>query len=108
MALLGLIGQSTAIAMAPLAPDRGAMTMPMTGGDCVEMTGAPSSKTLPCTKMTFQCMLAMGCTSLSLIAPEVLGGRLIAATRNKTMPSLAAPLRGRSYGPEPDPPSFLI
>ena len=108
MALLGLMGQSTAIAMAPAAKAQSAMNMPAPGGDCVEMTGVPSSKRLPCTKMTFQCMLAMGCTSFSLIAPERLGGLLIAATRDKTVPLPAARLRGRSYGPEPDPPSFLI
>ncbi|MEO7634704.1 MAG: hypothetical protein ABIS38_03525 [Sphingomicrobium sp.] len=108
MALLGLIGQSTAIAMPPPAVGQGELNMPMPGADCVEMTGVPSSKKHPCTNMTFQCMLAMGCMPLSLIESDGIGRRLVAATRDKIVPSPVARLHGRSYGPELDPPSFLI
>lgn len=112
MALLGLIGQSTAMAMTPARAaamlTQAAPQIEMAGMDCMDMADTPVPAKLPCKKITLQCMAAMGCTPLVMI--ETMGSSTPQrmATRDKSAIPVAARLWGRSYGPEPDPPSFLI
>ena len=108
MALLGLIGQSTAMAMVPAPMSIGSMEASMSGMDCMDMATTPAPGKLPCKKMTTQCMVAMGCAPLAFVEPDKLGISSLAIDREESALPLAARLWGRSYGPEPDPPSFLI
>ena len=108
MALLGLLGQSTAMAMVPAPQNMASLQVSMAGMDCMDMANAPGPAKSPCKKMTLQCMVAMGCAPLALVEPIGPSNLLLAIDRVKSAPPLAARLRGRSYGPEPDPPSFLI
>lgn len=108
MALLGLIGHSGAMAMAPAPRDAGSMQAPMAGMNCVNNANAPAPGKSPCEKMTMQCIAAMGCAPLALIEPVGPSTLLVAIAPVKSALPLAARLWGRSYGPEPDPPSFLI
>lgn len=55
-----------------------------------------------------QCMVAMGCAPLAYVALDKLGISSLAIDRVEPALPLTARLWGRSYGPEPDPPSFLI
>ncbi|MEO5613167.1 MAG: hypothetical protein ABIT68_10565 [Sphingomicrobium sp.] len=106
-ALLGLTGQSTATAMMPAPTSIGSAQVSM-AMDCMDMANNPTPQKSPCKKMTLQCMVAMGCASTALIEPTTLGVVARAVGGMKTAPPLLARLWGRSYGPEPDPPSLLI
>ena len=108
LALLGLLGQSTAMAMAALPRSTGVLQASMADMDCMDMANRAVPGKSPCKTMTMQCMVAMGCASLALVEPAQLGTLLIAAGPVVVAFPLAARLWGRSYGPEPDPPSFLI
>lgn len=107
-AMVGLAGQSTAMAMAPVMASQAAEQAVMTGMDCKDMAPTPSSGSAPCKKLTWQCIAAMGCLTASALEPSmpVMGVHL----RVRTAPASRDVTRlvGRSYGPEPDPPSFLI
>ncbi|MFA6114057.1 MAG: hypothetical protein WC729_08690 [Sphingomonas sp.] len=107
MALVGLVGQSTAMAMGPAVAMSSAEAS-MAGTDCMDMaTGAMPDGT-PCKKMTWQCIAAMGCATPAAIAPTAPLAAMGPASRVLHGPVVVAALSGRSYGPEPDPPSFLI
>ena len=108
MALLGLVSQSTARAMVPAPMTIGSVQASMAGMDCMDMAEAPVPGKSPCKKMTLQCMVAMGCASATLVKPDAPGISSPFVDRVKSALALAARLWGRSYGPEPDPPSFLI
>ena len=107
-AMVGLAGQSTAMAMAPVMASPAPMQAAMAGMDCKGMVTTPSSDGSPCKKLTWQCIAAMGCLTASALEPAMLAMdvhplvRTVPASRDVTR------LVGRSYGPEPDPPSFLI
>ena len=107
-ALIGLTGQSTAMAMAVAPTSSGSWQASMAGMDCVTMANVPAPEKSPCKKMTPQCMAAMGCVSLALVKPDSAPFDQPSADLVKAKLPLAARLWGRSYGPEPDPPSFLI
>ena len=108
MALLGLIGQSGAMAMAPAPMDAGSMQASIAGMNCVNNANAPAPGKAPCKTMTMQCIAAMGCAPLALVEPVGPSTLPVVIARVKSALPLAARLWGRSYGPEPDPPSFLI
>ena len=108
IALLGLVGQSTAMAMVPAPMTIGSMQASMAGMDCMDMANTPAPGQPPCKKMTLQCMAAMGCAPATFVGPDAPSISPLFVDRVKSAPSLAARLWGRSYGPEPDPPSFLI
>lgn len=112
MALLGVLGQSTAMAMVPASAaavsSHQSMQVSMTGMDCMDMANTTAPGKSPCKKVTLQCMAAMGCASFALVAPSALSSVALVADRDVSTLPLAARLRGRTYGPEPDPPSFLI
>ncbi|RZL80699.1 MAG: hypothetical protein EOP66_06330 [Sphingomonas sp.] len=108
MAVLGLFGQSTAMAMSPAQ----GVTMPMTAMatmDCGNsMMSGQMHGSMPCKKMTLQCIAVMGCAIAPILQP--VGITLSARQLDLLTPAwtLTARLEGRTYGPEPDPPSFLI
>ncbi|MDB5711681.1 MAG: hypothetical protein JWL96_3751 [Sphingomonas bacterium] len=107
MALLGLAGQSAALAMAPVSVAQ-PMKVSMAGMHCRDMVPVSMPDGSPCKKMTWQCIAAMGCaTSAALQPAAILAGERL-ATRASHGRVIAAALIGLSYGPEPDPPSFLI
>ena len=112
IALLGVIGQSTAMAMMPasltaISADR-SIQVSMAGMDCMEMADSSIPGQSPCKKVTLQCMAAMGYAQFALNSPPESPADLPVDDCTASLPSLAARLWGRSYGPEPDPPSFLI
>ena len=107
-ALGGLTGQSTAMAMAPAPTSPGSSQASMAGMDCTNMANVPVPEKSPCKNMTLQCMAAMGCVSLALVEPDSPAFDQPSAGPLKATLPVAARLWGRSYGPEPDPPSFLI
>ncbi len=112
MALFGVLGQSTAVAMMPPSSaalsSHQSMQVSTTGMDCMNMASTTALRKSPCKKVMPQCMAAMGCASFALVAPAALSTVGLMADRDVSKLSLAAPLWGRSYGPEPVPPSFLI
>lgn len=112
LALLGLVGQSMAMAMVPTdvlaSSTHNATTASMAGLDCEDVSGAPAPDTVPCKNITLQCIAAMGCSPLAVTLP-VLGAPESAAVEPvESATSVVASLHGRSYGPEPDPPAILI
>lgn len=112
LALLGVTGQSTATAMAPASgasvTAHQSMQVSMAGMDCIGMATTSAPGKPPCKKITLQCMAAMGCAPFSLLVPAALPTVALVPDRNVATLSLAARLWGRAFGPEPDPPSFLI
>ncbi len=110
LALLGLLGQSTAMAMAMEAVPQstGILQASMADMDCTDMANKPVPGKSPCKTMTMHCIAAMGGASLALVEQPNLVTLPIAADPVIAALPLAARLWGRSYGPEPDPPSFLI
>ncbi|MDB5582289.1 MAG: hypothetical protein JWR80_7465 [Bradyrhizobium sp.] len=107
-AMAGLAGQSTAMAMAPVMVSNAAKQAAMANMDCKDMATMPASDGAPCKKLTWQCIATMGCLTASALQPAMLAMdahplvRAVPASRDVTR------LVGRSYGPEPDPPSLLI
>ena len=108
MALLGLIGQSTAMAMAPSGAPSTSMQASMADMDCMGMANPPESGKPPCKKVMLQCIAAMNCSPLVFTAPTAPAADMLPAVQDKAAPMLAARLHGRSFGPEPDPPTILI
>jgi len=112
MALLGLMGQSTAMAMTPARvtgmATQESLQISMAAMDCTDMATAPGPGKAPCKKITLQCMAAMGCAPVALVEPVESSAPPLAIEQVKSALPLAARLWGRSYGPEPDPPSILI
>lgn len=106
MALVGLSGPSAAMAIAPSS--MASMTVAQGDPSCAKMMGAPKSPQVPCKKMTADCMVAMGCVPLALAEPGGIERHPPSIIRDRIVPSPAARLSDRSFGPEPDPPSFLI
>ena len=111
--MVGLFGQTMAMAAAPTcsATMRGMPAMhgatTAISNDCMDMCSGMKPDSAPCKKMSLQCLAAMGCT-----VPMFLEER--PSTLSQTVLQKIAPtwptverLVGRSYGPEPDPPSFL-
>lgn len=103
-ALLGLAAQSTAMAMVPVPLSSGSVAQM----DCVKMGGMPASDKRPCKQMTIQCIAAMGCSPVALVAFAPLSVERQAIVRQEPTLQLAARLSSRSFGPEPEPPAILI
>jgi len=107
-ALLGLAGQSVALAAAP--PPPAPVSAPAMSAECAEMMtmheDGSSKKKAPCDG-TFKCMVAMGCLSVSVL-PDA-GGPSDAAPLSGApdyWPAVAI-LHGASFAPDPDPPTLL-
>ena len=107
-ALGGVLGQSTAMAMVPAPMITRSLHASMASMDCMDMADQPAPGKSPCKKMTLQCMAAMGCAPTAMVEPGQPSIALLSVDRTTAAPPLAARLWGRTYGPEPDPPSFLI
>ena len=111
MTLAGLIGQSSAMATTPMAhasPFDQALNVSMGGMDCAHMLMTPRQDQAPCRKISLHCMAAMGCSPLAMTLSDVRTSDAHSVEPTKTTPRPVVRLAGRSYGPEPDPPSFLI
>ncbi|MDQ2764120.1 MAG: hypothetical protein M3Y22_11760 [Pseudomonadota bacterium] len=108
MAVVGLFGQSTAMAMSPVQSDGKSMAAMDTMECCDGMPSGNMHGKTPCKKITLQCIAAMGCPAAAITEPVA----ITPSTRqlDHLAPSwpLTARLDGRTYGPEPDPPSRLI
>lgn len=107
-AMVGLAGQSTAMAMAPVMASQAHMQAAMAGMDCKDMPTTPSPDGSPCKKLTWQCIAAMGCLTASALEPAMPVVDAHPGVRTAPISADVARLIGRSFGPEPDPPSFLI
>lgn len=111
VALTGLIGQSSAIAMAKAAPvvrDIDTSNSPQAGMDCTHMPIIPGQDQAPCKRMSLQCIAAMGCSSLAVTLTDVQTSEAHSLESGEITPRAVTRLKSRSYAPEPDPPSFLI
>lgn len=106
LALFGLIGQSTAMAMVSAGMTKTAATM--SGMDCADMAMDGPSGKAPCKKMTLRCMAAMGCAALAMIEPSSRAAARLTLDRVSHALPATSRLIGRSFGPEPDPPTILI
>jgi hypothetical protein len=105
-ALLGLFGQTVAIASSTTAAIEATApaTMPM---DCVDMMRGNDNNTIPCNRMTFACIVGMGCAmplTLDIGQPAV--AEAIIAVGSPAWPSKPS-MEGRSVAPDPHPPSTL-
>lgn len=106
--LLGLFGQTVAVAASPAvmtAIERMTpTTMPV---DCLGMMKGSDKSTLPCDRMTLACAAGMGClTIVALEVPSAPVAEAMVAALAPTTPPFRA-LQGRSVQPEPHPPSTL-
>lgn len=109
MALMGLIGQSTAMAMAPSAvASNGRTATAMAGMDCAGMSGPETPGQPPCKKVTLQCIAVMGCSPLTFTDPFARSIVIVQPGKPMTAVGPMAHFFGRDYGPEPKPPIFLI
>lgn len=107
-AVVGLFGQSTAMAMSPVESETMSMAA-MASMDCCDgMSAGQMHGSVPCKKMTLQCIAAMGCPAAAITEP--VGAAFTTREIDRLDPAwpLTARLDGRTYGPDPDPPSFLI
>lgn len=106
-AMIGLMGQSTAMAMAPVTVAGAQMAAIADMGNCTEVA-APMQGGMPCKKITWQCIAAMGCGSPAISLPTV---RTETALHIAPLPHarrVIAALLGRTVAPEIDPPAFPI
>lgn len=107
-AMFGLFGQSTAMAMAPVAG------VPMTAmadmGSRADMTDGSRQdhRDLPCKKLTLQCIAAMGCAPAAIVLPTFTAETAPRAVRFPYVLQIVAAMLGRSVAPAQDPPAFLI
>lgn len=106
-ALGGWLGQTAAMAMAPAPIGSGPLQASMLSMDCSDMVALPAPGKSPCKTITLHCSAAMGCAPATLVEREKPSMPLLGDRIKPALP-LAARLSGRTYGPEPDPPSFLI
>ena len=109
-AMLGLLAQEAAFASAPAMPMASEMTIvaPAMSDECAEMMGIDKSDdSAPCKGLTLDCIAKMGCAlPLAIATPAA----MLTASDHKAAPTDQLPvsrLRGRTFGPEPDPPLFL-
>jgi hypothetical protein len=95
----------------PMSSDT-SISAPAMSDECAEMMGIDVSKDKsqdkkPCKGLTLDCIAKMGCAlPLAIATPAA----ILAASDHRAAPTDQLPvsrLRGRSYGPEPDPPLFL-
>lgn len=102
-AMTGLLGQSTAVAMAP------AVSVSMSGvGHCTNMAEGGTKDDLLCKKITWQCAAAMNCAPVAIALPT---NTTEAASRVGRLPHfwpLIPVMLGRSVSPELDPPALSI
>ncbi|MBV1692389.1 hypothetical protein KRR38_33310 [Novosphingobium sp. G106] len=110
-ALLGLVGQEAAFARVMPAPKAEPVSASeQMSPECAEMMGLTKQKPKsdqPCQGMTPECIAKMGCAAPLALLPPLAPD---AAPEFRAMlPDIipAAPLVGRNFGPEPEPPARL-
>ncbi|MDQ2893631.1 MAG: hypothetical protein M3R64_11175 [Pseudomonadota bacterium] len=107
IAVFGLFGQSTAMAMATAGGVSAPMAS-MTGMTCADMPAPGSPQKAPCKGMTLQCIAQMGCAAPAVLAPTMFSPREHIRSGHRHHSTQAARLIGRSDEPFPDPPTLLI
>jgi hypothetical protein len=111
--LAGLLGQEAAFARGQSLTGPIAATQHMdhmNGADCAGMLmESPShdGKSIPCKGMTPDCMSQMGCVSPVLLNEGTVPLALAPFVSMRPFESSTSRLIGRSYAPEPNPPSLL-
>ncbi|WP_255265929.1 MULTISPECIES: hypothetical protein [Sphingopyxis] len=106
-AMLGLLAQEAAFASAPAMPMPADTTIAASAmsDECAEMMGIDTSQDkAPCKGLTLDCIAKMGC---ALPPTVVTPATLLATSDHSAEPTDQLPiarLRGRTFGPEPDPP----
>lgn len=106
--LLGLFGQTVAVAASPAVVTAIERMAPTTMSvECLGMMKGNDKSSVPCDRMTLACVAGMGC--LTIYAVEIpsppVAEAMVAALPPTTPPFRA--LQGRSVQPEPHPPSTL-
>lgn len=110
-ALLGLLGQEPAFAhVMPVEKAEQTTTAAQMSPECAEMMGLAKQKPQsgkPCEGMTPDCIAKMGCGVPVALLPPLASDS--APEFRAMIPGLApaAPLIGRNFGPEPEPPARL-
>lgn len=106
-ALLGLFGQTVAIAANPTATAIEATDPAAIPMDCLGMMQGDGGKSMPCNRMTLACMAGLGCSALFTldVKQPVVAEPIIGVAPPAW--SLTARLEGRSVAPELHPPSTL-
>lgn len=103
-AMTGLLGQSVAMAMAPVA---GVSMAAMADMDCcADRADGSRQGDMPCKKLTWQCIAAMGCAPAAIALPTFTAEAARRAVRLPHARPVVAVMRGRSVAPELDPPAF--
>lgn len=105
-AMTGLLGQSIAMAMAPVASVSVVAMVDM--GDCADMADEPTQGETPCKKITLQCIAAMGCAAAAIALPTFTPEAAPTALSLVHARSKVAAMVGSSVAPALDPPAFLI
>jgi hypothetical protein len=110
LALLGLVGQATAHAMArghTPTTTMNSMQMASDTMSCNDTQPAESDKA-PCKKVGLQCAAALGCASPYMIEADGPASDYVALEPLKSIVGRVNALDDRTVAPEPEPPSFLI
>lgn len=105
-AMTGLLGQSTAMAIVPVT--HASMATMRAMDSCADMMDGSKHGDMPCKKITWRCIAAMGCTMATIAEPTF---ATAAAPRRARLPHVrpvVAAMRGRSVAPELDPPAPSI
>lgn len=106
-ALLGLFGQTVAVAASPTMTAIEATapaSMPM---DCMGMMRVGGDNSVPCDRMTLGCIVGLGCAlpvTIDVGQPIIVDTMIFLAS--PAWPSTQS-MKGRSVAPEPHPPSTL-
>lgn len=105
--LLGLFGQAVAFSQVPT--HRAAAQQLAGDKDCMKAMTMPQEKNskAPCQGITLDCIAAMGCTIPILLGePMALEPAPIAARAPLWLDTKILPA-GRTFAPDPDPPSLI-
>lgn len=106
-ALIGLFGQTVAVAASPATMAAQAIKPLAMPADCFRMMQDDTDKSAPCDRMTPACIVGMGC-SIPLVL-DVAPPFLVRAIVEIAAPAwpVAPALFGRSVEPDLHPPSIL-
>lgn len=111
-ALLGIFGQQAVRAAGPawqpIAEQSPTGDMANMGSaDCMKVTADPSGDK-PCEGLTLDCIAAMGCVVPITLSSDPPGAEHVATRHDLPTEVAIRSLAGRTFAPEPEPPSILI
>lgn len=110
-ALIGLMGQEAAFAhVVPVEKAEQAIAVTQMSPECAEMMGLSKQKPQsgkPCEGMTPDCIAKMGCAVSVALLPHLASDSAPEFREMIPGPAPVAPLVGRNFGPEPEPPARL-